>query len=318
MNVSRKWLYKLANKTNLPPATYQRMLTDSNLHTSQHEWYLFADWLLLGGGVAFILSSIVFYYAANWHHLTNWQKLGSLQILIGIGLGMMLFAHSKKWVFHTGASIVFVLIGMLWAVYGQIYNVPVHHEKTYLTWALFTLPIVVFTSWRVLWLLWWVVLNVGVWQLFALITNPTWQHPLYIIFALLTLNVAGLAILESRIQNRLEGDIWLARIVGGAILILSVVGASIAIHNDGPAWLLLTSIIAGVALCALGVWLYGGRWRNDITLWSASIFALQCIGLAFVIRLLDNNTKTLLLSVSIYTIINLMILIRLVLLQQKK
>ena len=110
-------------------------------------------------GTLLTLSGIIFFFAYNWANLTAPIKFLLVESLLGIAVLIPLFKG-----FHTGAGraglcAAMVLIGVFFAVFGQIYQIGADSYELFGGWALLGLPWVILGNVQGLWLFWIGLLN---------------------------------------------------------------------------------------------------------------------------------------------------------------
>lgn len=116
-------------------------------------FYQFVRIFLLSIGVAFAVSGIIFFFAYNWTDLNKFVKLGVILALIVGAIGALPFLKAGptvKNIILTGAA---MLVGVLFAVFGQIYQTGATAYDLFLGWTLFITLWVIVSDFPPLWLL---------------------------------------------------------------------------------------------------------------------------------------------------------------------
>ena len=125
-------------------------------------WKRWAIQALLAIAVGHILSGIVFFFAFNWNDLSGMTKFS----IVGGGIAACLMA----WViakldspagqaFGIGAT---VLVGVMFAVLGQVYQTPAMIHTPFVFWAALTLPFALASRNLAHWAVWIAILTVAV------------------------------------------------------------------------------------------------------------------------------------------------------------
>jgi len=125
-------------------------------------WKKWAIGALLALAVGHILSGIIFFFAYNWDDMAAVTKF----TVVGGGLAACLLA----WVlakldspagqaFGIGAT---VLVGVMFAVLGQVYQTPAMLHTPFVLWAVLTLPFALVSKNLAHWTVWLVLLTVAV------------------------------------------------------------------------------------------------------------------------------------------------------------
>lgn len=125
-------------------------------------WTRWAIRALLAIAVGHILSGIIFFFAFNWNDLSGMTKFA----IVGGGIAACLAA----WViskldspagqaFGIGAT---VLVGVMFAVLGQVYQTPAMIHTPFLFWAVLTLPFALASRNLAHWAVWLTILTVAI------------------------------------------------------------------------------------------------------------------------------------------------------------
>ena len=100
-------------------------------------WQKFFRLFFISLGVGFTVSGIVFFFAYNWADLNKFIKIGLIEALIITTISLVLFLRiniNTRNIILTGAS---VLVGVLFAVFGQIYQTGANAYDFFLVWTIF-------------------------------------------------------------------------------------------------------------------------------------------------------------------------------------
>jgi uncharacterized membrane protein len=127
----------------------------------QLPWRAWTDRGLLGVGAALILSGIVYFFAHNWDHLTNADKLA---LAAGAVIVSFLGAAWRGFDDLIGKTFLFAasaLVGVFIAVFGQVYQTGADSYQLFTAWALLISPWVVLGRFMPLWVLWLAVLDLA-------------------------------------------------------------------------------------------------------------------------------------------------------------
>jgi hypothetical protein len=125
-------------------------------------WKGWAARALLAIAVGHILSGIIFFFAFNWNDLSGMSKFA----VVGGGILVCLIA----WViakldspagqaFGIGAT---VLVGVMFAVFGQVYQTPAMIHTPFVYWAILTLPFALASRNLAHWTVWLVISIVAI------------------------------------------------------------------------------------------------------------------------------------------------------------
>ena len=219
-------------------------------------WKIWAIRALLAIAVGHILSGIIFFFAFNWNDLSGMAKFG----VVGGGILTCLIAwiivrfdRPAGQAFGIGAT---VLVGVMFAVLGQVYQTPAMIHTPFVFWAILTLPFALASRNLAHWTVWLVILTVAITTYANSGLRLAGSH-----FAANALNMAlsaglvgGLIVLDKVIAPRLE---WARAEWFRVLLILGAAGFAFFGFTEsfwgreGPLWLL-----ALAASCGLLAYLY--------------------------------------------------------------
>ena len=171
IHASHANVYELASDLSLDQSAYRQALGIANLTPDTSEWRHYIDRFLLVIGSALILAGIAAFCAGNWADLGHIQKFALIQAGIAAAV---LFTWLLKIDSPGGRASLFggaVLVGVLLAVYGQVYQTGADPYGLFLTWAVLVLP--------------WALIGrqAGLWFLIVVLANLTvimyWTQVLY-------------------------------------------------------------------------------------------------------------------------------------------
>lgn len=128
----------------------------------QLPWKLWLDRGLLSLAVALIVSGIGYFFAHNWTHLTDTDKLGLAGGAVLIAFLGSLYAGADHFVGKLLLLAASLLVGVFIAVFGQIYQTGADTYELFQAWALLILPWVALGRFVPLWLFWIGLLNLTV------------------------------------------------------------------------------------------------------------------------------------------------------------
>jgi uncharacterized membrane protein len=156
----REIIYTISRHSNLDAAGIHRQLTDEEVYATEKDWIKFIRWFLSGLGVSLLATGIIFFFAYNWADLHSFAKLGIVQAMI-ITVGCLVlfskFSSEIKNLLLTGNA---VLVGVLFAVFGQIYQTGANAWDFFLAWTFSITIWVVIAGYLPLWFIFIVLINV--------------------------------------------------------------------------------------------------------------------------------------------------------------
>jgi uncharacterized membrane protein len=216
-------------------------------------WQKFLRLLFMSLGIGFTVSGIVFFFAYNWADLHKFAKLGLTQglLLVTTILALLPGIHvNTRNMILTGAA---VLVGVLFAVFGQIYQTGANAYDFFLGWTIFVTLWVVIARFAPLWLLYLLLVNTT----FVLYTQQVardWSEIL-VLTVLFALNTTALltAIFLSDYRKIAKAPRWFLNTVALAAVTFATMGIIIGIFGRYQAAFLVLVGMAAIVY-ALGIW----------------------------------------------------------------
>lgn len=156
--MQREDIQIISRHSNLTEETVAKTLKES-VYNGKDAWQKFLRLFFMSLGVGFTVSGILFFFAYNWADLHKFTKIGLIQgVLITTTILTLLPQINKKIknIILTGAS---VLVGIQFAVFGQIYQTGANAYDLFLAWTIFVTLWVLVSNFAPLWLLYLVLIN---------------------------------------------------------------------------------------------------------------------------------------------------------------
>lgn len=151
----------LANDTNTNSVAINSLL-ENNIYNNGQRWKTFFKIALLVFAIGFTVLGTLFFFAYNWASLHKFIKFGIIGSLILIGVIIAVVQKDKPIIQNIAITGTAVLVGVLFAVYGQTYQTGADTFDLFLVWTLAILIWVIAMDFKPLWLL------------FVLLTNTTY------------------------------------------------------------------------------------------------------------------------------------------------
>lgn len=255
----------------LPREGYQPAL---QLARDEAFWRRWGERAVLALASGHLLAGVLFFFAFNWQDLSPFAKLATLQgSVIAAALASRL-PMLPELVRETLLIAATVLVGVLLAVFGQIYQTGADAWQLFAAWAALTLPWVLTGRSAGHWLVWLVVVQTAVW---TRIDDIHWfQSGDGVAVALMLVALPALLLLVGRdlLVGRCD---WLrpgwARLMPLAVVLgLLFCGAEMAVFGETAAWAMLVFIVALAAATSLY-----SQWQRDF----AAIGLIVLLGCGF-------------------------------------
>ena len=129
------------------------------IYSNKESWQKFLRLFFISLGISFTTAGIIFFFAYNWTDLHKFIKIGLIESLIVITTLIVLISKISldiKNIILTGTSI---LVGVLFAVFGQIYQTGANAYDFFLGWTMFIALWVAISNFAPLWLVFIVLIN---------------------------------------------------------------------------------------------------------------------------------------------------------------
>jgi uncharacterized membrane protein len=310
-SINREDIHIIARHSNLKGTEVAKFLKQ-NVYNDVEEWKKFLRLFLLALGVSFTLAGIIFFFAYNWSSMHRFAKLGMMQGLIVVTTLIMLFSRFSpivKNILLTGAS---VLVGVLFAVFGQIYQTGANAYDFFLGWTLFITIWVLLSGFPSLWLIYITLVNTT----FILYTQQVvqgWSDAISVTILFLgnAFILTGF-ILLAKYRKDINLPLWFTNTLALATVSFSTIGICMGIFDFEPAYFIL--MISAAILYAAGL-KYGLDYKRAFYL-SIIPFSLIIIISALLIKVFKEELVFLVNSVFIVASVTYLIM-KLVSLQKK-
>lgn len=160
-NMQQDDIHIIGRNSNLTKEDVSKALK-KHVYNNKKSWQKFFRLFLISLGVGFTVSGIVFFFAYNWEDLHKFVKIGLVEGILIVTTALVLLPKTNsntKNIILTGSSI---LVGILFAVFGQIYQTGANAYDFFLAWTLFITLWVIISNFSPLWLLYLVLINTTV------------------------------------------------------------------------------------------------------------------------------------------------------------
>ena len=216
-------------------------------------WKRWAITALLALAVGHILSGVIFFFAFNWNGLGGMTKFAIVGAGIIASLSAWVLAKLDSPVGKACGVATTVLVGVMFAVFGQVYQTPAMIHTPFVFWAILTLPFALASRNLAHWTVWLAVLVVAI-STYAnsglrLAGNGGGANTLNVIVS--AGFIAALVLLDKVLAPRmtwLHGEWFRVLLVLGAV-IFAFAGFTESFwernHGGGALWILALALIIG-------------------------------------------------------------------------
>lgn len=269
-----------------------RALLKTYVYNGPTQWQRFSKWAMLTLGLGFFVSGIVFFFAYNWEALHKFVKLGLLQGLLIIAVGLALYPRFSRALRNWFLTVATVLVGALLGVYGQIYQTGADAYDLFFAWTLLVSLWVWFSRFPALWLVYVALVNTTIILYCEQVASDL--SFLIVCFTLFSINFLAFVLMEAiRIKSRYN---WFSNILALSVLIYGSVGIISGIFGTKD-WWLVVFVFALLAVYGLGL-AYGYKTDRLFYFWAIP-FSVISIVTAMMINISDSEWMFLLVSIFI-------------------
>lgn len=290
-------LVRLAQRGILDAPALERALQISGDSPDRDRWARFLDLLLLVFGTGSLVSGIFFFFAFNWTRLHRFTKLGMLEIAILGTVGLAFWRGLDRMSGKIALGAAGLLVGVLLAVYGQIYQTGADSYRLFLYWALLIAGWVWISKFVPLWFIWIVLLNITLGTYWFQVVGDVDNRLNLLVFIL-----NGVPILGWELARRAGMDWvnsrWPPRLVALPVflaLVLPTISAFSGFVNpfEPPDSLQNVMVLLYLGLTALVIYVYS-QVRLDRFMLTVCAFGLMMTVNTLVSRFFDIGVGTLL------------------------
>lgn len=310
--ITRELFQIISRNSQLKEEQLEHLLSEY-IRPDSKEWHQFLKFTFLTMGIGFATAGIIFFFAYNWDSLSDFFKIGLAEFLVIITTSFVLFSKFPTWVSKTILTGSAMLVGVLFAVFGQIYQTGANTYDFFLVWTIFISVWVFVANFSALWLIFLALVQITyifyleqVGPEFELLTNFT----VFFIFN------AGVIILFHVVKNKwnnIDFSRWLEVVLALIAVYAGTSGVSFGIHDDKP--IHLTILICLVA-CCYGIAILHSYKTKTVFYLSIIPFSLIIIIASLAFKISDDTGMFL--FVSLFTIAAVTLTIRYILVTHKK
>lgn len=285
MATPRRELVSLIEQGAIPPEQVARAVVVAELHPSPRAWAVFIDRLLLWLGGLALAFGVLFFIAYNWAEMSRWLRFGVVQAALVLAVGVAVWGKVSPTVKRVALTTASLLVGVLLALLGQVYQTGADPWQLFFSWAVLTLPWVGLARFELLWVLWLGLLNLTVGLYFR-----TWGGPFGILansdaalWGLFGLNTLALATWEWGARYWAWPRQWAVRLLAvGSGVPITLLMMTLIVDTGLSWWPVL--VVYPLWLAALyGLFRY---WRPDLFMIAGGSVSLLTVTTLLLARVL--------------------------------
>lgn len=295
-NIQREDIETVARHSQLSEKALATALNEQ-VYPGTDSWNKFLTLLFLVLGIGLSIAGIIFFFAYNWADLHKFIKIGLIELVVILTAGLALWPkisrHTRQ-IILTGSA---ALVGVLFAVFGQIYQTGANAYDFFLAWTLFITIWVLISNFAPLWLLYVVLLHTTL----ILYQEQVADWPTLVLYSLLFIgNVLIFVISKLR-----QAPAYFVHTIGIAALSFATIGMVNGILNSNKDYFSLFALLV-LSAYTIGLW-YGIRLQRTFFL-SAIPFSIIIIISSYLLDISDD--EWMLLTLSIFIIVSVTLVIR--------
>ena len=182
--MDREDIYIISRNSNWSTKNVDATLKQ-DVYNDASAWKKFLRLFLLILAIGFVTSGILFFFSYNWYGMNKFLKIGLIELIIIVTTGIALFAKVSLLIKNILLTALSVLVGALFAVYGQIYQSGATVYDFFLAWTVFVTIWVVITNYAALWAFFLYLVNATFTFYVQLETSRVSEHQAFLIVILM-------------------------------------------------------------------------------------------------------------------------------------
>jgi len=157
--ITRNVIHIISRYSNWSEKGIENYLKVKHIYADKTSWSKFIDILLLSLGAAFSLAGIILFFAYNWHNLHKFFKIGLTEGLLIVLISLVAFTKFKPIVKNILLASASIMVGVLFSVFGQIYQTGADAYDFFLGWTVFIIVWALISDFAVLWFILTILIN---------------------------------------------------------------------------------------------------------------------------------------------------------------
>lgn len=249
--INRGDIQIISQNSNLTEKSINQTLKEK-IYNDAAAWQKFLRLFFISLGIGFATAGIIFFFAYNWAELHKFIKIGLIEGLIVITTLIVLFSKLNleiKNIILTGAS---VLVGVLFAVFGQIYQTGANAYDFFLGWTLSIMLWVIVSRYVPLWLLFITLINVTLLLYDNQVANHWSEHFVFSLLLIIDFLFLIFFIFISKLVGISKPPVWFLNLLVLVCISYGTLGIISGIYNEFELsfliLILITSTIYGFGI----------------------------------------------------------------------
>jgi uncharacterized membrane protein len=250
--MNREDIHIVARNSNLSEIEVNHALKDK-IYNNAESWQKFLRLLFLSLGAGLTVSGIVFFFAYNWVDLHKFAKMGIIASLIVLSTLSTLLPQFNRTTKNIILTAVSILVGVLFAVFGQVYQTGANAYDFFLGWTVFISLWVIVANFPPLWLIYIALINTT-FILYSQQVAYEWSGMLIsmVLFIMNSIFLIGF-ILLSQWKLKIKVPFWLLYIIALAAVSFSTKGIIQGIYYEYDGYQFWLFVLIVIALYSIGI-----------------------------------------------------------------
>ncbi|MBO9632655.1 MAG: DUF2157 domain-containing protein [Chitinophagaceae bacterium] len=309
-NPDREDIHIISRHSNLSASSIRTALREF-VYSGKDAWQQFLRIFFLSLGAGFMISGVIFFFAYNWDQLHKFVKLGIMEgLIILLTIGSLFIKNDLvRKILLTTAS---MLIGVLFAVFGQVYQTGADAFDLFRNWMLCITIWVIVAEFAPLWVIWIALANITA----ITYLQQRGQHiprltPFLVLFLINTASLKLALLLKHK--TAYKPPQWFIILVAIAAAAFGTIGVSIGIFDPPD---LVFSVLLTAVLLGFGAATWYGLTQRSIfflALTGCCVIVILCAAILNV-----SNDSGAILFICLFLAIGITALIKSLLILQKK
>ena len=301
--VKREDIQIIARHSNLSEKSIDSILK-KKIYSDKESWNKFLRLFFISLGVGFTTAGIIFFFAFNWADLHKFIKIGLIEGLIIISSLVILFSKISLDIKNILLTSTSILVGVLFAVFGQIYQTGANAYDFFLGWTMFIAIWVFVSNYAPLWLVFLTLINTTL-LLYSQQVAHGWSE-VFVFTLLFIINTLFLttSLFVKKINKEIKFPTWFSNLIALTSVSFGTIGIVFGIFDENQTSFFVLIIIASI-LYGIGI-KYGLKVKSGFYL-SIIPFSIIIIISAFLIKLSDDASMFFFISLFVIGSVTLVI-----------
>lgn len=278
-DIQRDELYVLTRYSDLTESELETFMEDQ-VYNKRLAWEKFLQIFFITLGVGFTVAGIIFFFAFNWADLNKFVKIGLIESLLITATALVLFLKLNILVRNVLLTASAVLVGVLFAVFGQIYQTGADAYDFFLAWTFFITIWVLVSNFAPLWLIFFALINVTFGLFIDQVASDWSELTIFGIFFVFNALIVIFSILTMKFYRDVKIPTWFINVFTLTALFFAVAAMVFGIFDDYKnGFPILLSVV--MLFFGLGIG-YGVKNKNGFFIASIAFSLIIIINAMFV------------------------------------